>query len=417
MTILIILFVIIGLSVLILAHEAGHFICSKLFGLKVDEFGIGFPPRIFAWRPIKNKGTLRETQGETEYSFNWLPFGGFVKIAGERGEFKLIEKVTRSEPRIVDNEGIEIKNEDVEISVKDGNSSLVEEIRIQELEISTQGERVSDERIKDLESDHGDTKRLFYAQPAWKKSVILLAGVFMNFIIGWLLISLALTVSAPKAVVISDIEPNSPAAAAGFAQGDIIKSFSDSQDFITFVNAHRGQTISIDILRGGKELNINVVPRTVTGANEGAIGVYLEDAGHPGENIFAALWDGLKTTGAIAWLTIVAFGQLIKQLFLHGSLLAGVVGPVGIFGIAEETGKIGVTYFIQFLGIISVNLAVVNLIPFPALDGGRFLMTIIEKIKGAPVPEKVEGWINGLGFAFLLVLMALLTIRDVAHLF
>ena len=375
MTILIILFVIIGLSVLILAHEAGHFICSKLFGLRVDEFGIGFPPRIFAWRPIKNKGTLREAQGETEYSFNWLPFGGFVKIAGERGEFSM------TEDNLLDI-GVEEKKES-----------------------------------GDVRPVSSDRSRLFFAQPAWKKSVILLAGVFMNLLIGWLLISFALTVSAPKALVISDVEPNSPAAAAGFAQGDIIKNFSDSQGFIAFVDAHRGQPIAVDILRGSKELNINVVPRTMTGANEGAIGVYLEDAGHPGENIFAAFWDGMKTTGAIAWLTIAALGQLIKQLFLHGSLLAGVVGPVGIFGVAEETGKIGATYFIQFLGIISVNLAVVNLIPFPALDGGRFLMTIIEKIKGSPVPEKVEGWINGLGFAFLLVLMALLTIRDVGHLF
>jgi len=369
MTILIILFVIIGLSVLILAHEAGHFVCSKLFGLKVDEFGIGFPPRIFAWRSTKNKGTANETKSETEYSFNWLPFGGFVRIAGERGEFALAE------------------------------------------------ENIPDGEADDLKHDDSDVKRLFYSQPAWKKSIILLAGVFMNFIIGWLLISFALMVSAPKALVISDVEPNSPAVAAGFAQGDVIKNFSDSQDFISFVDAHRSQNIAVDILRGGKELNINVVPRVITGTNEGAIGVYLEDAGHPGENVLAALWDGLRATGTIAWLTVAAFGQLIKQLFLHGSLLAGVVGPVGIFGVAEETGKIGATYFIQFLGIISVNLAVVNLIPFPALDGGRFLMTVIEKIKGTPVPEKVEGWVNGIGFAFLLLLMALLTIRDVGHLF
>jgi len=370
MSILIIIFVIIGLSILILAHEAGHFVCSKLFGLKVDEFGIGFPPRIFAWRPKRNKGKANEIQSETEYSFNWLPFGGFVRIAGERGEFTLTE------------------------------------------------EKVSDNGVHDdSKNDDSDVKRLFYAQPAWKKSIILLAGVFMNFIIGWLLISFALMVSAPKALVISDVEPNSPAVAAGFAQGDIIKNFSDSQDFISFVNAHRGQNIAVDILRGSKEFNINVVPRVITGTNEGAIGVYLEDGGHAGENIFTALWDGLKATGTIAWLTIVAFGQLIKQLFLHGSLLAGVVGPVGIFGVAEETGKIGATYFIQFLGIISVNLAVVNLFPFPALDGGRFLMTIIEKIKGTPVPEKVEGWVNGIGFGFLLLLMALLTIRDVGHLF
>ena len=383
MTIFIVFFVIIGLSVLILAHEAGHFICSKLFGLKVDEFGIGFPPRIFAWRPIKNKGTSREIRGETEYSFNWLPFGGFVKIAGERGEFAMVEN------GLLDGE-------------VEGEKGFED--------------RKSFTRLGKSKST-ASRSRLFYAQPAWKKSVILLAGVFMNFIIGWFLISFAFTLSAPKALIISDVEPNSPAAAAGFAQGDVVKNFSGSEDFIAFVNAHRGQAVTIDVLRGGKELNISVVPRVMTGANQGAIGVYLEDAGRPGENIFAALWDGLKTTGTIAWLTVVSFGQLVKQLFLHGSLLAGVVGPVGIFSVAQETGRIGITYLVQFLGVISVNLAVVNLIPFPALDGGRFLMTIIEKIKGSPVPERVEGLVNGLGFALLLVLMALLTVRDVGHLF
>ncbi len=390
MTILIILFVIIGLSALILAHEAGHFTCAKLFGLKVDEFGIGFPPRAFAWRRIKNKGTSRETRSETEYSVNWLPFGGFVKISGERGEFAMTEEAAQ--------DGERNKKQNAE----------------------------SDNR--NSEQNVPDKKRLFYAQPAWKKSIILLAGVFMNFVIGWLLISFALTLSAPKALVISDIEPGSPAAMAGLAQGDVVKGAGlaqgamtinapDSQDFINFVNAHRGQTINVDVLRGSRELNISVVPRVTTTANEGALGVYLEDAGRPGENVFAALWDGLKVTADLAWLTVTAFGQLVKQLVTQGSLMAGVVGPVGIFGVAEETGKIGATYFIQFLGIISINLAVVNLIPFPALDGGRFVMTIIEKIKGSPVPEKIEGWMNGIGFAFLLALMALLTVRDVMHLF
>ena len=113
----------------------------------------------------------------------------------------------------------------------------------------------------------------------------------------------------------------------------------------------------------------------------------------------------------------VALWQLITQLVFHASLLPGVVGPVGIFGVAQETGKIGMVYLLQFLGILSINLAVVNLIPFPALDGGRFLITIIEKIKKSAVSQKFELWFNGIGFAFLVILMVLLTIRDVIHLF
>ena len=113
---------------------------------------------------------------------------------------------------------------------------------------------------------------------------------------------------------------------------------------------------------------------------------------------------------------VSSFWQLIVQLFGHASLMPGVVGPVGIVSTAEEVGRIGFTYLVQFLGIISINLTVVNLIPFPALDGGRFVMALLEKIKGSAVPERFETWINGIGFAFLIVLMILLTIRDIGGL-
>jgi regulator of sigma E protease len=347
---LIVVIVIIGLSLLILGHEAGHFFAAKLFGLKVDEFGFGFPPRIFA---IK--------RGETEYSFNWLPFGGFVKISGERGEFALADQ--------------------------------------------------------NPESKDTDQKKLFFAQPTWKKSIILLAGVIINFIFGWLLISAAFMIGTPQALVIGGVEAGSPAQQVGIEAGDVVKGFTDSQSFINFIDAHRGQPTEIAITRNDKEIDFTVTPRTITAPNEGAVGVDLADAGSPRESPLPALWDGLQSAVSLLGLTVVAFYDLIKNLLVHASLLPGVVGPVGIFGVAEETGHIGLVYLLQFLGVISINLAVVNCIPFPALDGGRFLMTIIEKIKGSAIPDKVEGWVNGLGFAFLLLLMVLLTIRDVRGLF
>lgn len=349
---LIIILVILGLSLLILGHEAGHFFVAKAFGLKVDEFGIGFPPRITAWK-----------KGDTEYSVNWLPFGGFVRISGERGEFEML------------NPGGEEKEAPA------------------------------------------DRARLLYAQPAWKKSLIMLAGVFMNFLLGWLLLSLTLMIGAPQALVISGVEKGSPAAQVGFMEGDIIKNFTTAQSFIDFVNAHRGEQISVGIIRSNKELNLNVVPRVTTGPNEGAVGVALAEAGTPREGFFPALWDGLVAAVMMLGLTFAAFYQLISQLFVHATLLSGVVGPVGIFGVAQETGKIGLVYLLQFLGIISLNLTVVNLIPFPALDGGRFFMAIVEKIKGSAISAKAEIWINGLGFAFLILLMALLTVRDIGNLF
>jgi len=354
---IIFILVLIGLSLLILGHEAGHFLCAKLFGLKVDEFGIGFPPRIWA-----------KKKGETEYSVNWLPFGGFVRISGERGEFAMVE-----------DDPIALATESAEKKI--------------------------------------DNSRLFYAQPAWKKSIIVVAGIVVNFIVGWLLVSAVLMVGTPKALIITGIEAGSPAAQVGLAAGDVIQNFTDSQSFISFVNVHRGTPTRITVSRNGKDIDLTVTPRVNVGPNEGPIGVALADGGTAREPIFQALWDGLRTSVILAGMIFQVLWQLIRNLFMHGTLLAGVVGPVGIFGTAEETGKIGAIYLVQLLGIISLNLAVVNLIPFPALDGGRFLMVIIEKIKGSAIPEKVEAWVNGLGFAFLLLIMVLLTIRDVKGLF
>jgi regulator of sigma E protease len=268
-----------------------------------------------------------------------------------------------------------------------------------------------------IQNEGKETKRLFFTQPAWKKSLIVLAGVIFNFIAGWFLLSLTLMIGTPQTLVITGIEANSPAATVGLMSGDVVRGYVTSQSFIDFINAHRGQPTSISVIRANKQIDVTVTPRVSTAPNQGAVGVELQEGGAPRENPVAALKDGLMSAFLLFGLTLGAFWALISQLFVHASLLPGVVGPVGIFGIAQETGKIGLVYLIQFLGIISINLTVVNLIPFPALDGGRFLMVIIEKIKGSAVPEKVENMINGVGFAMLLTLMALLTVRDIGGLF
>ncbi len=346
---LIVTLVIIGLAFLILSHEAGHFFVAKAFGLKVDEFGFGFPPRIFA-----------KKIGGTEYSFNWLPFGGFVRIAGE-------------------NDGIDKTN------------------------VATASE---DEK-----------KHIFSFQPAWKRALVMLAGVTVNFLIGWLLLAAVLMIGSPKALVIGEVQKGSPAEHIGLMVGDVIKDFVNAQSFIEFTNAHKGQQVTLNIMRDGKDMALNVVPRVNIGPGEGPIGVAVAEAGEARHGFFDSLWTGLKESVFLVGFTFQAFYLLISNLFGHATLLPGVVGPVGIFSVAEQAGKIGLIYLVQLISIISLNLTVVNLIPFPALDGGRFFMIIIEKIKGSPISRQTERWVNAAGFAFLLVLMALLTIRDVSHLF
>lgn len=358
---LIAIIVIIGLSLLVLGHEAGHFFAAKLFGLQVDEFGFGFPPRIAA-----------KKVGGTEYSINWLPFGGFVRIAGERGEFEMLEGGGES-----------------------GNPALPDPV---------------------APETPADPSRQFYTQPAWKKSVIILAGVFTNFILGWFFISVVLMVGVPQSLIIAGTEPGSPAAAAGIQAGDIVKGYTSAESFISFIDAHKGTPVTVAVLRNDKEVDFTVTPRTNAAPNQGAIGVALEEGGAPREGVFAALRDGIVAAWDISILTIQAFWGLIGQVFTHATIPAGIVGPVGIFSVAEETGSIGLAYLLQFIGVISLNLMVVNLIPFPALDGGRFLVILIEKVKRSPLPYKVEAWINGIGFALLLALMIALTVRDVGGL-
>jgi len=362
---MIIFLVIVGLSILILGHETGHFLAAKFFKLRVDEFGFGFPPRIFAWRPkrkVKGGETLRQAQGETEYSFNALPLGGFVKIAGE-------------------------------------NDRIGGDV----------------EKLQSLTAE--EKKRIFLFQPAWKRSVIILAGVAVNFILGWILFSVVLMAGTPKALIITSVQKGSPAEIVGIKANDIVKGYVDSETFVNFVNTNRGKEIAVTVLREGKEISFKAVPRVKTGADEGALGVGLQGAGADKEGFFSAIVLGFKQMIFVTGETIKGFYLIIAGIVSSGKLSADITGPVGIFSIANQIGKIGLAYLINLVALISINLAVINLIPFPALDGGRFFMILIEKIKGSPVPVKAEAIINGVGFALLLALMAVVTVRDVIKLF
>jgi len=348
---LIIILVILGLSLLILGHEAGHFFVAKYLKLKVDEFGFGFPPRIFA-----------KKIGETEYSLNWLLFGGFVKIAGENDRMS-------------------------------GGLDKLQELPAEE------------------------KQKLFVFRSAWQRALVTVAGVVVNFFIGWVLISFVLVVGTPRALVVSNVEKDSPAAVAGIRTGDVIKNYYEAQKFIRYIDVNRGNTVQLEIRRGKDNFAFTVVPRKTTSPNQGAIGVFLAEAGEEKQPFFSALFGGLKRALMLSGWTLVAFYELIKNLILHGSLLAGVVGPVGIFSVAQETGQLGLIYLVQLVSLISLNLAVINLIPFPALDGGRLLLIAIEKVKGSPISLKAEAWVNGIGFLFLIFLMVVITIRDVARWF
>lgn len=341
--------IILGLSILIIAHEIGHFISAKLFGMRVDEFGFGFPPRIAARK-----------KGGTEYSLNWLPFGGFVKIAGENGP---------ADPSI----------------------------------------------SKEQASEFG--KKIFWGEPAWKRAIVLVAGVTANFIFGWIFLSAALFLGTPQAIVVTGVSSNSPASAVGIKEGDILRGFDSAENFTKYVSQNKGKESDFKVLRGGDRIDLKIMPRINPPQGEGSLGITFVETGEPSYPFLSAIWEGLKRSSMVTVLIVQSLITLIINLFTQGSIGMDIVGPVGIITIAQHTQEIGLAYLLQLLSLISLNLAIVNLIPFPALDGGRVLFLMVEKIKGSPIPKRFEMVANGIGFLLLLVLMVFVTVRDIGRLF
>ncbi len=352
----ILLFVVV-LAVIVLFHEFGHFAVAKLSGTRVEEFGIGFPPRLFG---IK--------RGETIYSVNLLPLGGFVKIFGEEGD-------NRNDPRS------------------------------------------------------------FGSRPIFLRGAILVAGVCMNVFLAFLIYSAMnmtgmpttlndnATVSAKDIrVQIMDVIPNSPAAVAGLMAGDTIQTIlspqgtqkiNTMQDVRTIVESEKGVPITMTIMRGSQTKSITLTPRFQAPEGQGATGIALARTGIVSYSPPQAIIQGAQTTLGNLQALGSGFGQMIKSLFSSGGFSGTVTGPVGIARIFSQVRGEGILYVLEFMAFISLNLALLNIIPFPALDGGRLFFLLIEAVKGSPLPQKIEQGINAAGFALLILLMVLVTIHDV----
>ena len=341
---------------LVLSHELGHFIFAKMKGVKVDEFAFGFPPRIFSVQ-----------KGETKYSFNILPLGGYVKIQGEDGE--------------------------------------------------VEGERS------------------FSAQGFWSKILILLAGILFNLLLAYFLISSVLMVGVAQPledndpskgdILITDIQGKSPAEAAGLIPGDKIIEIKDSELSVTplkveevrnFIRERGGESITLKILRGEEAIELDAIPKKGEAQNEGMLGIGMMRVGIKKISPPAALVQGFSTTINLIYMTAVALGGFFKELFTGQASFQGVSGPVGIVNIVGDFSRFGMIFLIQLTAILSINLGLINLIPFPGLDGGRAFLLILEKLKGSPFNWKFARAYHATGFAILILLMILITYHDILKL-
>lgn len=350
-----IIFVIIFISILILVHEWGHFFAARKLKVKVEEFGFGFPPRLFS----------RMKKG-VRYSFNLFPFGGFVKIFGEHGE-----------------------------------------------------------------SEHD--RASFMSRPAWQRFSILAAGVFMNFVLAWVLFSVASAIGLPQIadsapgvpVSILSVTPGSPAEHAGLKIGDRILEMrggsnvslriEKEDDVRNFVDAYRGEEITLVIERQGNAREFKAVPRVTSPVGEGPLGIALGRITIGQIPLYLAPVAGFETL--IRSTVVIASGlwSLVHDLIVTGHAPGEVSGPIGILIFARDSGALGIAYFLQFVGILSVNLAILNFLPIPALDGGRVLFLAIEKIRGRKISPHLENIAHTTGFVMLLLLMLLVTYQDIVR--
>lgn len=358
------------LVVLVLVHELGHFIVAKRAGITVQEFGIGFPPRIASL-----------TWHGTRYSVNWIPLGGFVKMLGEDGD--------------------------------------VEEERLRR-------DGLSDDQVVAAMAG------AFNRKPIVIRLVVLLAGVAMNFILAAALFAIALSLPAQVGVgplTVTEIQAGSPAEES-LELGDVIvtadgRRFERSRQLTEYVSQQAGERVLLGVLRDRDEIAVTVVPRELTDEQRnqgmGAIGFGYEpermvEEAAPADGPIDAVIKGTEGAWTLAVQIPGGLAQAVGGLIGLGPDAGSARGPIGI---AEETGKVLEAQLINqllFVGVLSINLAVLNVLPFPPLDGGRIAVVVLEAVRRRKLPAEREALIYLTGFAVLLALVILISIQDIQRL-
>ncbi len=361
-----ILIFIVILLVLVVSHEFGHFIVAKKSGIRVDEFAFGMGPKIFGFK-----------KGETTYRVNILPIGGYVKIFGEN---------------------------------------------------------------PDEDSMNGaDSARSFVNKPRYIQAAVLFAGVTMNFLVAWLLVSVGFISGMPtsvtslshgqtitnQAITVTSVMPGSPAQIGGLKTGDVLVSMKTQNDITDtpstdsvsyFIKKHGTESIDVTYKRGPDVLNTSITPSISKEGGTPIIGISMDMIGMMKLKPLPAIWEGLKLSGDLFVGTAIGFFTLIHDAVLGQADMNTLTGPVGIVGVVGDAAKFGFIYLLSFTALISINLAVINLIPFPALDGGRLLFLLIEKIKGSKISPNIANWTNTIGFGLLMLLMLIITYHDIVKL-
>ena len=347
------------LGLLIFVHEIGHFVAAKVGKIKVEEFAFGFPPRIWSRK-----------RGETHYAINSIPIGGYVKMLGE--------------------------------------------------------------------SEESDSPRSFSKKKPLTRSLVSIAGVLMNLILAWLILTIGFAfgmsplVSNPStipgktlssSVIIAGVENDSIAAKIGLQQGDELirghgvgetdATFVTSQDLVNFTKSHSGKMIALVYKRGGKQ---SAISANLPANSDALLGVAVVENSVIRTSWYLAPIVAFREIIRIIGINFVFLGNFFKQLFTTGVVSKEVGGPVAIYVFTGMAVRAGAMVVLQFIAILSVSLALINILPFPALDGGRLLFIILEKIfRRKVVADNIENIIHTIGFALILLLAAVVTYKDIIN--
>jgi len=363
------------LSVLVLAHEFGHFWAAKNRGLKPVEFGLGLPSRVWCiykstdgtWKKVWGKREIIDA-ADTIYSVNWLLFGGFVNL---------------------------LEDEDL-----------------------------------------GDDPTHFANKKIWERAMILLAGVTMNVILAMVLYSIGFAFGLPQSldgidpkaivtehqIIIDQVLKDSAASAAELKPNDIVVGidnieFKSSEELIKYVDQNVDKELTYKIKRNQEILEKKITPKKLVETGKGGIGIGITDVGVVRYPWYLSIWKGITFTLLLLVKMVLAFFFVIKSLVMGQGSGTEVGGPVMIAQYVGQAARMGFGYLLNLTALLSVNLAIINALPFPALDGGRVLFLIIEKIKGGPVKRQFENAVNTVGMVLLLLLMAVVTLKDVLKVF
>ena len=339
------------LSVLLLVHELGHFIIARLAGVRVEEFGFGLPPRLAGFR-----------RGEVLYSINLIPLGAFVKMTGEDGD--------------------------------------------------------------------GTDERSFVRKGKLPRAAVLVAGPAMNFLAAGLLFVAAYMAGWPTPtsmdVFVYRISPGSPAAAAGLQVGDQIvalggQALATADQFVTTTRSNLGKPVQVTLERNGTRIETTMTPRTSWPEGDGPLGIGLQGKNVRVTPIYYPFFDSLGMGFSRAW-QMVTFTLSVPVMILQGALpadLARPIGPVGIYQVTTDAADVAADSgwwfpLISITATISAGLAVANMLPFPALDGGRLLLIAVEAVRGRRLAPEREGALHFVGLMVLIALMVVVSYYDVS---